>query len=176
MYFIIWLSRGVSNGESLPTRATPIWAFRHKSLSPTSATAASNLWRTFSMRLRTTFRLPLRESFSGIIKVMRAAATIIFSASQFFIACLLPFCFLRPARRGHQQGLHLFLDICFDEVAGLEVIEPVDADAAFVTCQHFLDVLFKALQGINLAAFGHHGPLAQDPGQGVAFTLAAKAT
>src|SRR5208337_4856695 len=114
--------RASSNWGSLPTRATPTWALRHKSLSPTSAMAASNLCLAFSMRLLTTLRFPFKESFSGMIKVRRAAATIMSHLPEAVRPGPLPYSSLWPTvGRAFQDGLHFLLDIGFDNVSHLKV-------------------------------------------------------
>ena len=61
----------------------------------------------------------------------------------------------RPDRWGLQDCFHLFLGVGFNNVAFLKVVEPVHPDAAFIPRLHLFDVVFEALEGIDLAAFEH---------------------
>src|SRR5215471_8304187 len=55
-----------------------------------------------------------------------------------------------------QSGCDFFGDVGFDDVADLDVLEPLEADAAFKALLYFRDVVFEAAQGVDFALVDDH--------------------
>ena len=77
----------------------------------------------------------------------------------------------RPGHHGLQGG-SLFDGLeGFDDVADLDVVEVLQAHAAFVALDHFAGVVLEALEGADLAGVDHHA-VAEQAHAGVTGDLA----
>ena len=57
---------------------------------------------------------------------------------------------------------NFFLDECLDRVSGLDVLIPVETDAAVESCPDFGDVILEPSQGTDLALV-NHDVVSQEP-------------
>src|SRR3990170_385242 len=112
-------------------------AFCHLSFSSTSAADTLNLFWSRVMRLLTICLFPFRDPTAGIkISIVQTPTT-------------------TPSPTSQLSG-YSFESKGFDDIADLDVVEPLQPDAALIARKDFLDVFFESAQRPDFALVHDH--------------------